>query len=462
MKLPVIGEALHARELQPVAGATIDDIDLDQLNDYISRLNRLVKTETFKADLPSARSFLERKYFLREGRATTLGMLVCGQHVTDSLGFRCQVHGYVDVPQEIARDKQDLSNNILPLMESSLAYILRNIQVGVSVEHGGTSRSQYPEELLRETVNNALAHRDYSINRQVIIAIKPGKHIAIRNPGSFRKHVLLEATDDPVPVRRILPEAKPRNPRLADVLRVYRKWEGRGIGMATLVNLCLENRIDLPYYRFGTEEVTLHLCTGQLLDERMERLFGSFDAYLAAKLQGRTLTTEQKLVLAYLIKSERVNEQVGYTILLGPDNNHFSELSALARAKLIVQHALSTPNYPVYVVDRALLRRDYVPELRALFGAAFDPLDGFLKDILSVVYRFNKFSSLRAVNAKQTSFSLWFEQGRDQGDINAFESFDRKVRRTFNKLEAAGFVLPAAPKAKRYLLNERFLLEHLV
>ena len=93
---------------------------------------------------------------------------------------------------------------------------------------------QYPEEVLRETVNNALAHRDYSINKQVIISIKPGQHISIRNPGSFRPHLLIEHPRDAIPLRRIIPEARARNPKLADVLRVYRKWEGRGIGMATL------------------------------------------------------------------------------------------------------------------------------------------------------------------------------------------------------------------------------------
>lgn len=454
-------EAVHARELQPIAGLTASDLDLDKLNEYITHLNRPVKVETIKADLPAALPFLERKCFLKDGKVTTLGALVCGQHLADFMGFRCQVHGYVDVPQEIARDKQDLADNILPLMESSLAYILRNIQVGISSQQGGQNAPQYPEQLLRETVNNALAHRDYSINKQAIIAIKPGIHISIRNPGAFRSHLLIDSPRHEIPLHRIVPEAKPRNPKLADVLRVYRKWEGRGIGMATLVNLCLENQMDLPYYRFFSEEVCLHLCAGRLLDERMNRLFQSFDGYLEGKLQGSGLNEEQKLVLSYLIKSEWANEQIRYTILLTPDNNHFSALLDLERAGLIQRHSMSTTLYPVYVVDRVLVSKSYVTELRALFGAGFDTLAPFQKEILGVVYRFDHYSKTGVVSAKQASFSLWFQAGHPGDDIKEFDTFYRKTRYAFNKLEKGGFVRQNAG-TRGYLLNKDFLATHLV
>lgn len=452
-------EALQARELQPVPEVTLEGLDLDKLNDYITQLNRPVKVETVKPDLESARPFLERKSFLRDGTATTLGVLVCGKHASDRLGFRCQVHGYVDVPQEIARDKQDLADNVLPLMEGSLAYLLRNIQVGVSVAQGGSSRPQYPEELLRETVNNALAHRDYSLNRQIILAIKPGQHLAIQNPGAFRKHLLIEAPDHDLPLRRVLPEAKPRNPKLADVLRVFRKWEGRGIGMATMVNLCLKNQIDLPYYRFGTEEVTLFLSPGKLLDARMELLFQAFDRHIEDRLQGGQLSENQRLVLAYLIKSEWANEQVRYTILLTPDNNHFSELATLEKSGLITKHPASSPIYPIYVADRTLMRRDYVPELRRQFGSSFDGLGELHRQALSMVYRHNHYSKKRLPTAKLVSVDLLvaevlqrLDQSGPASDIEEFDAFYRKVRYVFNKLEKAGFV--ERPEGTRgYLLK---------
>ncbi|MFT5492073.1 MAG: ATP-dependent DNA helicase RecG [Limisphaerales bacterium] len=454
-------EAAHAKELQPVPDMTEADLDLTKLNQFIFHLNQPQAIETLKPDLDSARAFLERRCFLKDGAVTILGALVCGNHPGDRLGFRSHVHGYVDVPNQIAQDKQDFVDNVLQLMESSLGYLLRNIQVGISAEGGGKAVPQYPEEVLRETVNNALAHRDYSVDKQVIIAIKPGVHIAIRNPGRFRRNLIIEDGEAEIPVRRILPEAKPRNPKLADVLRVYRKWEGRGIGMATLVNLCLENRIDLPYYRIYTEEVCLHLCAGKLVGERMDRLFQSFDRHIEERLEGAALTEEQKLVLAYLIKSERANEQLGYTILLTPDNNHFAALRGLEQAGLIGKHARSTAAYPIYIADRVLVRRSYTRELRELFGQAFDGLDVTAKGVLGVVYRHNQFCKTPRVSAKQAAFALWYERGGAEGDIKQFDTFYRKVRNTFNKVEKAAFV-EKVEGTRGYVLRNDYKETHLL
>ncbi len=435
----------EARELQIMPGTSLNSLDLEKLNDYILRIDRLAKIETVKATLKAARPFLERKTFMKSGEVTLLGMLVCGAHPNDVLGFRCQVHGYVETPGGIVQDKQVFADNILPLMDSSYNYLLRSILVGIGTESGGAAKPQYPDELIRETVNNALAHRNYAINKQAYLAVHPGRELSIRNPGSFRPHLKIEALDDPIPIRRIIPEAKPRNPKLADVLRVYIKWEGRGIGMATMVNLCLENKIDLPYYRLHSEEVELVIRSGKLVGERMERLFVAFDRYIEVKLDGNPLTQAQKQVLAYLIRSEWDNELHRYTILLTPDNNHFEELIKLERAKLISKHSSSTSLFTVYVADRTLVVPDHIPLLRSKFGTAFDRLDPLAKSFLSVVHRHNEYSKKEYPSAKQVSFALWYDQDKlNHDDVRAFDEFYRGIRKIAVKLLHDHFVIKAS------------------
>ncbi len=100
-------EASHAKELQPVPGMTEADLDMAKLNQFIFHLNQPTPVETLKPDLASARAFLERRCFLKDGAVTILGALVCCNHPGDRLGSRSHIHGYVDIPQQIAQDKQD-------------------------------------------------------------------------------------------------------------------------------------------------------------------------------------------------------------------------------------------------------------------------------------------------------------------------------------------------------------------
>jgi len=459
-------EMVHARELKPEPNTALNDINLDQLNEYISILNRQIRIESLKPTLESAKPFLVRKGFLLSEEVTTLGMLVCGFNPEDRLNFRAQVHGYVQTGRsneadraQVARDRKIIAGNILPLMEGGINYIYQNIQVGIRSEGGGKSDPEYPEELIRETVNNALAHRDYSIDRYVCITIIPGVSIEVRNPGSFTSYQLIEAIDDEIPIRRIIPDPKPRNPKLAQVLMVYSKWEGRGIGMATLTNLCLNNKIDLPYYRFYTEsDIGLFLCSGKLLDDGMVYLFRSFDAYMHQKL-GHEPSLPQSLVLAYLIKSELANVQYRYTITLTPDNNHFDSIRALEQAGLIQAHGSSKPLHPIYVADRILMQHDYRAELELLFGDAYDSLDEFSQQILGTVYRYNKFSKARVASAKSVSFNLYFSPSRKGEDVKEFDLFYRRVRYFFNKLQKAEFLVKQDKRG--YLLNETFRETHL-
>ncbi len=445
-------EITNARELNIEPNTTLEDIDLDKLNDYIYLLNTEIRTESPKTGIENAQAFLSRKKFIIGENITTLGMLVCGKNVKDFLGWRNQVDGFVDTSVEVADDKKTIVDNVIPLMEKSYAYILKNIQIGVTIDNGGTSKPEYPKQLLRETINNAIAHRDYSINKYVNINIKPNASIEIRNPGSFKKQLLIDLVEDEIPVRRIIPDSKPRNPNLADVLKIFDKWEGKSRGMSNLVNEALANKIDLPYYRFySKDDLGLFIPKGKLVDDAFLSLLASFDLFIEQKLDGSQITEAEIAVLAYFYKSERANSLYRHTILLTPDNNHVNAIQRLEKSGLIFKHLQSPQLYPIFLLHRDLVRENYNAELRSIYGGRFDELPEIGKKVLSLIYQFNHNSKNRTVSATQAGRLLFYTTHQPIDDLKAFDSFKRKIYSVFKQLVVSGLL----KEIKRgYFINE--------
>jgi ATP-dependent DNA helicase RecG len=445
-----------SRELTPVPDATIDNIDIDKINDYIQRLNQDIKVETYKSDVISAVSFLERKKFIVKEKPTLLGMLVCGNHIHDIIGARCQVDCFVESPEKIAENKKSYRDNIIQLLERSYSFIISSISTGISVERGGTRILEYPERLIRETINNALAHRDYSVNRFVIVTVNPGKTIEIRNPGKFREEQIIRVEGE-FPLRRVIPVPKATNPRLADILKYFDRWEGKGWGMSSLTNAALNNDIDLPwYFLYSDNDIGLFIPKGKVLDDEIKGWLKIFSKYILSKTNGYSLNTEQETALAYFLKSERFNKQEKYTIALTPDNNHFSVINELEGWGLIYKHPKSPQLHPIYLVDRQLLQSDFTKELRDIFGGDYDELGKLYKEVLNVVYHFNEFSlAINDINAAQVGDFLYYKQNPRILDVKHYNDYKRRIRTIIKNLTNKRFLLQEKEKGRKYYTINR-------
>lgn len=428
------------RELRPVEGVRLEDLSLQRINELILLINQgqSQPIETIKSALANAVPFLEKKRFmLKDGQITTLGVLVCGSRPEDHLLFKSQMDAFVDVPNTIAQDKKTFKDNILQLMESGHSWTLRNIMTGVSPEAGGTMVAEYPEKLIRESINNALAHRDYAINRPVQLTLKPRTSLSIRNPGHLPHELVFEQPDHPIPIRRIFANPRARNPRLADVLKLHSKWEGKGIGMSELVNYALANQIDAPHYVFhSADELSLCIPAGKVLDEEMEAWFDLLAGFIASKTGNRALTTEHRMVLAYLLKSERLNRLGRYTLALTPSNNHFGAIDSLKNWGLIALHPASDRFREVYVVCRELAIEDLIEELRAVLGREFDDLDALGQQTLNMILFAEKYSSSGGLNAKQVS-RLLRNRMPDEYQKRGEDEFYRAIRYRVERLAPA-------------------------
>ena len=424
------------RELRPVDGVVLEDLSLQRTNELVLLINQgqAQQIETIKSTLADAVPFLEkRRFMLKDGRITTLGALVCATRPEEHLLFRSQLDAFVDVPNTIAQDKKTFRDNILQLMEAGRNWTLRNIMTGISAEAGGTLEAEYPEKLIRESINNALAHRDYHFDRPVQLTLKPRHSLTIRNPGRLPHELVFEKLDDPIPVRRVFANPRARNPRLADILKLHNKWEGRGVGMSDLVNFALANQIGLPHYQFhSADEISLCIPAGKLLDESMEAWLELLSGFIEAKAQGRTLSNEERIVLTYVIKSELANRQGLYTLALTPGNNHFGAIAALKSYGLISLHPASDRFREVYVCAREFVVDDGRGELREIFAKDFDDLDPLNQQTLNMILLAEKYSKAGGLNAKQVTRLLKHrlpEELHNRGDDEFYRAIRYRIER---------------------------------
>jgi predicted HTH transcriptional regulator len=458
-----------SKEIEIITEASIDDLDVDKLNEFIIRLNAEKKIESLKGDIQNAVPFLTWKRMLRDNKPTILGMLVCGKinPLEHYLGEKCELDAYFEMGEKksLAEDRKVYKGNIIDLMESAWSFSFSKIGTGISVAGGGSDLFEYPEEIIRETINNALAHRDYTQNRFSIIVIRNNEYIEIRNPGQFRQEQVFTA-EKQVKIRRIIPIPKARNPNLADILKIYKRWEGRGIGMSSLVNYALRNEIDIPYYVIHHQtEISLFIQKGKVLDEKCEMWLNSFSKYIAAKTSGISLTTEQKTVLAYIFKSEKLNKEEKFTINFSSSNNHFKIINQLEEFHLIHQlpkdesgRTLDDSGYGVqlYGIDETLKIENHNEKLKEIFGSALFHLNPEYVDILNAIYQFNEYSVTTEVSARLIGNYLYHYKKNKSTDEKTFEDYKRNVRRWINKLEKDDFIKRKDGGKPSYVINGGF------
>ncbi len=435
-------ELEYSKEISLVANAKLDDLDIDKINQFIIKINVTGKKETVKKDLADAQDFLIRRYCINiDGSITVLGLLLFGKEPSQFLENKARLDCYFETGHEIGRDKKYLDSDILSLMDDAFSFVWGHIKVGRSVIGGGRSEPEFPIQLIRETINNAIAHRDYNINKFITIKVNPGESIEIKNPGTFKQKMILINNSENYELRRIVPGvAESKNPKLANILKAFDKIESQGIGMATLVSVCLENLIDVPYYDLSTpDSISLIIPSGQLMDEETQRWMNSFYGYINEKLEGKA-TKKHELVLAYLLKSERLNQKRLYTILLSPNNNHLEVLDDLKHSKLIIEHpSISSEQTPIYILDKELTITDFTQQIEKQVGVELRTLDGDHKRVLNIIYRYNHYNK-QPIKPNVITPELYAQLHGKEIEPTTYESLGRRVRKICSDLQKADII----------------------
>jgi ATP-dependent DNA helicase RecG len=255
-------------ELRPISGAQLADLDLRRLRDYFSRVRQQDVPE--EGDDAGWQTLLINTEIMVEEGITLSGMLLFGTSPNRFLPFAgIDAAAFPGVEKDYAaRERATLRGPMTPLLgegglvenglvEQALNFIRRNIAAKTTLEDGArrVEVPVYPAEVLRETVVNALIHRDYLlISTDIELAIYNDR-LEVISPGRLPNGI--------TPARMRTGCRASRNQLIKDVMRDYGYLEHMGMGVQRKIvqGMKIHNGTD-PELIEGEESFTVRLLAG--------------------------------------------------------------------------------------------------------------------------------------------------------------------------------------------------------
>ncbi|GAC1391377.1 MAG: helix-turn-helix domain-containing protein [Ktedonobacteraceae bacterium] len=255
-------------ERQPARKATMEDIDMERVKAYLGRrsershssgrLNHLEKA-LVGMDCATAKSNSELV-------PTNAGILFFGyepqQHILQSDVVCVLFRDELGVGRYI--DRKNITGTIQELIDEAEAFLNRYIAVGARIE--GWKRIDLPEyaiEALRETVVNAVIHRDYSRGGESIRIFYYTDRIEVHSPGLLLPGITVGQME------RGEVMSKLRNPVLANLLKdVPGYMERLGSGIRFMLSETKRLGLPAPQFRETSEfVVTFYKAADESMNE---------------------------------------------------------------------------------------------------------------------------------------------------------------------------------------------------
>lgn len=224
-------------DLRPVSGAVLKDLDRRRLRDYFGRIRQQDTPDN--GDDAGWQTLLTNTEIMVEDGVSLSGMLLFGKSPNRFLPQAgIDAVAFADVEKDYAaKERTALRGAMTPLMdddgslreaglvEQALEFVRRNTPVTTFLEDGirRVERPTYPDEVIRETVVNALIHRDYLLaNTDIELAIYEDR-LEVISPGQLPNGI--------TPERMRAGTRASRNQLLKDVMRDYGYLEHMGMGV---------------------------------------------------------------------------------------------------------------------------------------------------------------------------------------------------------------------------------------
>lgn len=230
--------------LKPALGASFDTLDLRRLRDYFERV--LGGSAPPRDDEEAWERLLRNVDLMTDASGTSVAtvdgvlLFACApnRHVPQA-GVRAICYPGSE-PDYATRADEDLHGPMVPLagadgpliglglVDAAWDFVRRNTTPSAHLEGmRRVDRWEYPEDVVREVVANALVHRDYSIAGTDIMLTIYSDRLEVQSPGRLPNTVTVDGMKSGVRYAR--------NQTLVNVMRDYGYVDARGMGVRNKV-----------------------------------------------------------------------------------------------------------------------------------------------------------------------------------------------------------------------------------
>ncbi len=288
----MMGRGVLQFDAQIPEGASLEDLDMEQVADYREKLAR-------PPDEPLD-GLLARRGCLRAVngvmRPTYAALLLFGLHpqqwVPSATILAARFAGVAIADQFVKQEIRGTLPQQLRRAENFVRDQLRSV-----VRLAGLQRSEaleYPFEAVRELLVNAVAHRDYNLQGDTIHLHIYADRLEVHSPGGL---------PGPVTLANLLEARFSRNPVIAQVLSDLGYVERLGYGLNRVVTVMRQHHLPEPHFEEagGTFRVRLR-NTG--LDGIAPASLPDFE-----KFESFDLNTRQEQAIGYLLTHKRLTNR---------------------------------------------------------------------------------------------------------------------------------------------------------
>lgn len=273
--------------------ATIEDLDYDAIKKARIEFKKRNPKYSDEVDNWMDADFLNKAKLTIKGKITRTALILLGKEESEH---------YLDSSVKIRWNLKTIDNQDKDFEIFSVPFLLSVDEVYKKIRNlkyrylrDGTL---FPDEVLRyepfnirESLNNAIAHQDYSKGARINVVEFEDDHLVFSNYGSF----LPKSVEDVV--LNDTPEEVYRNPFLVEAMKNLDMIETQGGGIRKIFNFQKQRFFPLPDYNFDDNKVKVTI-TGKILDENFARII----------IKNSDLGLDEIILLDKVQKHKEINE----------------------------------------------------------------------------------------------------------------------------------------------------------